>query len=303
MDFTKLFDVFSRRSVLNGIDSHPLTPQFKYRFAKLCAEYFSNNGFIEEFWWEIKSKFEYLEGGSIAQGGNTLEVATGVLAFLEQCDDKKFLDFVELVFKLEHLPPALMEEHPLVRSVNQFFELDGLPYALTDFSWEEIEETEGWSSGKSYRLSTYPQVVLRESEVVYQNAILPLLTLLRQAHFSTANEEFLKGLADFRNGDHEDCVVKCVSAFESVLKVICQRKGWSYSQSDTAKALVPKVLGKTSLEEFYREPLVLVADIRNRQSSAHGGGDQPKRVPKHVANYVINSTAAAILLLVQEANL
>ena len=61
------------------------------------------------------------------------------------------------------------------------------------------------------------------------------------------------------------------------------------------------------MEEFYKVPIKelikLIITVRNRHSNAHGGGIQPKQVPKHVANYVINATAAATLLLVEEVGL
>ena len=139
--------------------------------------------------------------------------------------------------------------------------------------------------------------------MLHQTAIEPTLRLLSAPHFVTANKEFLGGLADYRKGDYEDCVTKCLSAFESILKVACQRKGWAYKETDPADTLLTIVFGKTSLEGFYKEHIKLILIVRNRQSSAHGGGIQPKQVPKHVANYVLNATAAATLLLVEEVGL
>jgi hypothetical protein len=43
----------------------------------------------------------------------------------------------------------------------------------------------------------------------------------------------------------------------------------------------------------------MVAILRNKESSSHGGGAQPKKVESHVARFAINATAAAILLLVE----
>ena len=143
--------------------------------------------------------------------------------------------------------------------------------------------------------------------MLHQTAIEPTLQLLSAPYFVTANKEFRGGLADYRKGDYEDCVTKCVSAFESILKVACQRKGWAYKETDPADTLLTIVFGKTSLEGFYKEHIKelikLIITVRNRQSSAHGGGIQPKQVPKHVANYVLNATAAATLLLVEEVGL
>ena len=133
-------------------------------------------------------------------------------------------------------------------------------------------------------------------------AIEPTLTLLRGPDFEQANEEFLNALDDFRKEDYEDCVVKCESSFESVMKIICDRKGWTYSGEGEATKLLNTILPKTNLDSFYKKLLQLVPIIRNQKSSAHGGGSQPRVVERHIANFVINSTASAIQLLVEETN-
>lgn len=86
------------------------------------------------------------------------------------------------------------------------------------------------------------------------------------------------------------------------MKIICDRKKWLYNPKDTAAPLLKTIVQQTKLDSFYEQPLLLVATIRNRYSSAHGAGTQKKVVPKHLANYVINATASAILLLVDETN-
>jgi hypothetical protein len=126
------------------------------------------------------------------------------------------------------------------------------------------------------------------------------LNLLAQPHFQGANREFRAALEDYRKGDIGDCLAKCGSAFESVLKVICDRRGWAYSQNDTASALIKTVLSKTALDGYFEQLLIIVATLRNRMSSAHGSGTVPRTPPRHVAQYAVNVTASAILLLVDE---
>ena len=53
------------------------------------------------------------------------------------------------------------------------------------------------------------------------------------------DDEFRKALDDYRKGDTEDCVAKCGSAFESVLKVLCQKNGIPFdANKDTAGPLL-----------------------------------------------------------------
>ncbi len=94
---------------------------------------------------------------------------------------------------------------------------------------------------------------------------------------------------------------KCGSAFESVLKVLCKKNGITVQpDKDTAGHLIPPVLAKSTLDAgTFQEPLTLVARMRNRLSSSHGGGSTVRNADRHVAQYAVTATAAAIVLLVQ----
>ena len=84
------------------------------------------------------------------------------------------------------------------------------------------------------------------------------------------------------------------------MKVICHRKRIPFKQTDTASTLMKSLLTNSSLEAFWEQPLILIATLRNRLSSSHGAGTVPKAVPDHVAAYVINATASAIVFLADE---
>jgi hypothetical protein len=146
----------------------------------------------------------------------------------------------------------------------------------------------------------YPKVIMKESEILHKDAIGPALQLLAQPHFAGANAEFLEALEDYRKGDIGDCLAKCGSAFESVLKVICHRKGWPYNQADTASALIRTVIGNTNLDNYFEQLLIVIATLRNRMSTAHGAGTAPRQPPRHLAQYALNITASAMLMPAQE---
>ena len=108
-----------------------------------------------------------------------------------------------------------------------------LPYSLTHFVWETVQEASGRFQGHTRRVSAYPKVILKESEILHANAVAPALEFTRVNRISREpNSEFRAALEDYRKGDMADCLVKCGSAFESVLKVICRRKGWPYNQNE-----------------------------------------------------------------------
>ena len=172
-----------------------------------------------------------------------------------------------------------------------------MPYAITDFVWTKGHDGHYETS----TLTANPQVIRKDSELVYRSAVEPTLQLLREPDFSAANKEFLKALEDFRKEDYGDCLTKCASSFESVLKVICVRHGWSHQSTDTAAPLLRTVISNSGMEQFFEQPLILIATIRNKLSTAHGAGAELRNVTKAKAEFAINATAAAILLTVAEA--
>ncbi len=90
--------------------------------------------------------------------------------------------------------------------------------------------------------------------------------------FEVADEEFRSAVNECGNGGCADCPVKRGSAFESVLKVICESDGRSFDETDAAGRLMRTVVERSSLDSFFKEPLALMATMRNRTSAARGVG-------------------------------
>jgi hypothetical protein len=222
---------------------------------------------------------------------------------LLKCPGDQFLDFIEDIFKVDCFFHVTLPADQLVAELNAFFRIDKLPYQLTDMVVEEVVTSAGFDRAPRIgrRTVQFPRVIIRDNDVVYTEALAPALALLRRPHFQHANAEFLDALEDFRKGDHGDCLTKTASAFESVLKVICDRKGWSYRPDrDTAKELVKIVVENSTLDAYFTDVLLIVATLRNRLSPAHGAGINPRVVPPHRAQYALNAAASAILLVVDE---
>ena len=302
LDMDRIFGVFSRRNEPLQEANKPLTEEFKVRLFQLCVTTFpvyqQSFGFgrtIAEFWSDIREELLYLHGRLSLSEKPTASIDIDITEFLFECSDEHFLDFIELIFQSTHIWRARDQKtdgpvnvRALIDNINTFLEVDDLPYYLTGFTFAH--------NG----IEAYPQIIRRDSEVLHETAIKPTLALLSQPMFTSANDEFLDALKDFRGDDYRDCVVKCGSSLESVMKIICDRRGWPYQQTDTAGRLLKQILPQAGLDSYFEQPIMLIATIRNRLSTAHGAGTQQKTVPRHVANYVINSTASSILLLVGE---
>jgi len=218
------------------------------------------------------------------------------MQYVFTCPGEQFLDFLEDIFSAPICWRFSHNGDNLIDELNGLLRLDNLPYHLTHLVTETV------TNGNSYsvHIRAYPKVIMKESEVLHENAIGPVMTLLERPHFEGPNAEYLAALEDYRKGDIQDCLTKCRSAFESVLKVICDRKGWTYKQNDTAKTLINTVLPKTGLDSYFEQLLLIIATLRNKLSSAHGAGTAVKQPARHIAQYALNATASAILLIAQE---
>ncbi len=300
MDFSRLFNVFSRREQPVAEANKPLTSEFRFRVLQLCMSTFPERGIFTRggnldtvFWIGMHEKLTYLHGRWNLSKLPFNSPGEDAINFLSNCNDDHFLDFLELIFQWQRLWESDVNPHQLVRDINDFLEADELPYSLTAFSFFDYIPPP---------IESCPKIIRRENTVVHNTAIEPTLILLSGTAYSSANEEFRGALTHYRKAEYADCLSKCGSSLESVMKVICNSKNWPYMQTDTASKLLGTILPKTRLDPFFKEPLTLIATIRNRLSSSHGAGTVQRVVPKQVAQYAINATASAILLLVEETN-
>jgi len=303
MRFRQLFDVFSRRQAQNPKPVAPLTPEFRNRVIMLCAETFGSgrDSYPNNFWDEIHDKLRYLVGRpQLTQDRYVNTRFDDTTTFLLQCTDAHMLDFIEFIFQTQNYWHQTEDKTVLITSLNHIFLADDLPYAITGFVWETRKQFFYGTERDAQVIVSYPKVIRRDDQVTHVWTIEPTLTLLKEEHFTSANKEFLEALEDYRKGNYGDCLTKCCSAFESTMKIICDRKKWT-PQNDQARGLLLTILQESGLEQnYFEQPLLNIATLRNKLSKAHGAGTQQRQVPQHVAKYAINATAAAILLLVEE---
>lgn len=316
--FNRVFNVFSRRRTTNGL-THEIPQSFRNRVFLWLADVFGNTrtsfnpawsggyglgDYRSEFWSQVH-KFLQFHQGLPQLAPHSQSPGEDAIAFLHSCDGEVFLDFLEYIFRVDCYFYVMMPEQQVVEELNELFRHDDLPYHVTEFIKEEVREirTDHPFAGRettNTKMIAYPQVVMRSSDVVHAHVIEPTLTLLRRPVFRNANDEFLEALTDFRKNDFGNCLTKCGSALESVMKVLCKENRWAYDEKDTASTLVKIMIDKLKLDGYYEPILMIVATLRNRLSKSHGAGAVDRSVSRPVAEYAVNSTASAILFLVQE---
>jgi hypothetical protein len=311
-----IWDVFSRRNPQNVATYKPdeISERARSRILLFFRDVYSGR-WVDmgwgsspgdhsfEFWDEMHNSLEHLYGRPrLCPGGSAANTVDDARLFAHTCKSPEFFDFLELTFKVDATWRVLSDENNLIDAINEILKIENDPYQLTPIVKREEERPKlgPLPSGKTIRTVAWPKVVRNDEEVTHAEGISPALSVLTAPEYEAANLEFRDALDEYRKGVYGDCVAKCGSSFESVLKVLCSKKGWSFSPNDTAAALLKTVLSHTNLEPFFKQPLILIATMRNELSAAHGGGTGVRSVGRHVAQYAITSTAAAIVLLLHE---
>ena len=200
----------------------------------------------------------------------------------------RVLDVVELTFRAIkfHLNDTnqLDEYDKVVRELNFRFRESGVGY--------------GYESER---------IISIGDELIHREVVKPALRILNQPQFAGAREEFLKAHEQYRKGETKDSLSNCLKAFESVMKAICDMRGWQYDKDrSTAKALI-KICFDNGLipkfwESYYSSLRSLlesgVPTARNKRGG-HGQGTTPTSVPDYLATYILHLTATTIVFLAE----
>jgi hypothetical protein len=108
----------------------------------------------------------------------------------------------------------------------------------------------------------------------------------------------------YRNGELKDAVTAANRAFETMLKSICDREGWSYGKGDRAAELVTLVSNNGLFtHDFDKGFSAYVAMLKTglptvrNDAGGHGEGLASKAVVAEIARYAVNMTASNIVFL------
>ncbi len=150
------------------------------------------------------------------------------------------------------------------------------------------------------------EIIRIDSELVHAEVIKPALSLLRDANYKGAEEEFLKGFEYYRKGNNKDALVYALKALESTMKSIFDKRGWSYVKTDPASKLIKVCFDNHLIPQFWESHFSAlrstleagVPTVRNKLGG-HGQGTSPVKVPNHISAYSLHMAASAIVFLVQ----
>jgi len=148
------------------------------------------------------------------------------------------------------------------------------------------------------------ELIRVDNQYLHAEVVKPVLRLLTERQFEKANEDFMAAHEHYRHGNHKDCIVAALRAFESTLKAICAAKRWRVRPGDRvseliktvrANGLFPDYLG-TGFDSYIAMMKTGLPDVRNN-AGGHGEAPAAPTVPAYIAGFALHMTATNILLL------
>ena len=154
------------------------------------------------------------------------------------------------------------------------------------------------------------ELIRIDSTYIHSEVVKPTLNLINNVDFKGVDEEYRSAHEHYRHGKNKECLTDCLKAFESTMKVICNRKGWAYDVKDTSKQLIKICFDNGLLPAYLQTQLTSlrvllesgVPTIRNRQGG-HGQGGIPQKVDDETARYALNLCGSNVLYMIELSNI
>lgn len=219
-------------------------------------------------------------------------------------DTEHALDFIEACFQVFNYNGGQQG----VDAINAILREHGIGFEFTRYIEHHVQK-EGTMFGRkrkgTYIEREFPRAIRRDNQLIHAEVTAPSLELLAHSALRVANTEMLQAYSAFRAARHEDAITSCGSAFESVLKTICDQKGWAYDRDkDTCSTLVDICYKNGLVPSFYVELFKRVGTVRNKLGDAHGRGPVPLHdVEAAHAEHMLHMTSSHIILLCRLAGL
>ena len=211
--------------------------------------------------------------------------------FLKENEVERVLDVIELSF--QYIDNFIRDfNYQGKRDSNEITER-----AINDVNIRFKEHSIG------YRFDSR-RLIRIDSEFLHVKVVKPALKLLSNPEYAGAQDEFLKACDHYKSGRKKEVLGACFSAFESMMKLICKKRGWEHPINATASPLIKICIQNRLI------PLFLQSKSESLQSllesgiptignklGRHGQGAQIVEVPDYIAAYALHETASTLILL------
>lgn len=249
--------------------------------------------------WDIFEESYCREKG--LKGMSYYELHTGhgkasIEAYFADCNDIDFLDTIDYLFYLidkllRTRTPKYEYDYDANRAVNN---------AITELNYRFKQHNLGYEFVSS-------QIITLDNTFLHKTVVKPVLKLLFEEGFEGAEDEIRSAYEKRRKGDNKNAILEAGKAFESAMKIICDKNGYSYDkEKDTAQKLIA-ILEKNQFYPSYmsahlnnlRVTLETGLPVVRNKVAGHGQGNQIVTVPDEFADYALHLAATNILFLVK----
>lgn len=253
----------------------------------------------DENLWDIFEELFCREKGLKGMGYDKLQKGYGkssIEKYFRDCDDVDFLDTIDYFFhvidrKLRTLKPEYKYDYDADTAVND---------AIMELNYRFKQHNLGYEFVNS-------QIITIDSTLLHETAVKPALKLLFEEGFEGAEDEIRKAYEKRRKGDNKNAILEAGKAFESTMKIICDKQGYTYDKAkDTAQKLI-SILEKNGFYPSYmnahlisiRTTLETGLPVVRNKVSGHGQGNQVITISDEYTDYALHLAATNILFLVR----
>ena len=212
-------------------------------------------------------------------------------------------DQIDEVFSLIEVAFRLIEDRGVSIALYQSLGIKQSPNtAIAELNHRFLEH----SIGYQYQAG---QIVRIDSLYPHSEIVEPAISLLHDANFDGALEEFMDAHRHYREQRYKEAIASCGSAFESTMKSICDLREWTYDpKRSSASALIGVLFSNdlipAELESHFQSLRATLESglppVRNKAGrGTHGQGPIPVEVPDYLAAYCLHLTASNIVFLVE----
>lgn len=215
-----------------------------------------------------------------------------VTFFLAEQDTERVIDVIELTFRAID---KVTRDYEYKRSMKAT--------ETADNSIQELNERFK-EHGLGYQYEG-GEIIRIDSQFLHTNTVKPAIELLHDKDYAGAQQEFLDAYEHYRHGKQKEALNEALKAFESTMKVICDKRKWAYKPEDTSKQLIDICYQKGLIPAFWQQNMAALRSLleggvptgRNKLSG-HGQGSTPTSIPDYIVAYVLHMTASNIVFLV-----
>lgn len=298
-----IFELYSKRNTpSNDIYLYDNLPQkLRIQIQYIISDFIEKNGLIESsegFWkfiYEVltrehgKSSLYFSFGIYTGRGSYSSQVLNYLC---EEKDINKILDIIEISFwcisKYEIFLKGVMYNDFRNYTIDE---------AINDLNYRFRENGIGYKFENGI-------IIKFDNELLHTAITKQVLTYLTNPDYKSINDEFLKAHEHFRHGNQKESINECLKAFESTMKIICHKKGWTYNQNDTSKKLIQILFDNNYIPIYFQNQLASlratlesgIPTIRNK-TSGHGKGIIDIQVNDELSSYTLNLTGSTIKFL------